>query len=87
MKNGEISLKASLRMILSSKGITKVLISLRGCAGWSALCSQTPEDRFCHDEAHMINFVNPPQTLFVVGILFSRCPSVRPSVTCCFLIS
>ena len=22
----------------------------------------------------------PPQTLFVVGILFSRCPSVRPSV-------
>ena len=31
----------------------------------------------------------PPQTLFVVGILFSRCPSirqsVRPSVTFCFL--
>ena len=35
----------------------------------------------------------PPQTLFVVGILFSRCPcvlpcvraSVRPSVTLCFL--
>ena len=22
----------------------------------------------------------PPQTLFVVGILFSRCPCVRPSV-------
>ena len=22
----------------------------------------------------------PPQTLFVGGILFSRCPSVRPSV-------
>ena len=27
----------------------------------------------------------PPQTLFVGGILFSRCPSVRPSVTLCFL--
>ena len=25
-------------------------------------------------------FLYPPQTLFVVGILFSRCPSVRPSV-------
>ena len=34
-------------------------------------------------------FLYPPQTLFVVGILFSRCPSVRacvrPSVTFCFL--
>ena len=29
-------------------------------------------------------FVIPPQTLFVVGILFSPCPSVRPSVTFCF---
>ena len=27
----------------------------------------------------------PPQTLFVVGILFSRCPCVCPSVTLCFL--
>ena len=27
----------------------------------------------------------PPQTVFVGGILFSRCPSVRPSVTFCFL--
>ena len=31
----------------------------------------------------------PPQTLFVGGLLFSRCPSVcpsiRPSVTLCFL--
>ena len=31
------------------------------------------------------DFLYPPQTLFVVGILFSRCPSVRPSVTLCFL--
>ena len=35
-------------MILSSKGITKALISLRFS------CSQTPEDMFCRDEAHMM---------------------------------
>ena len=34
--NIEILLEASLNMILSSKQIAKVLISLRGCAGWSA---------------------------------------------------
>ena len=27
--------------------------------------------------ADFISFLYPPQTLFVVGILFSRCPSVR----------
>ena len=32
----EISLLASLDMILSNKRITKALIRLRGCAGWSA---------------------------------------------------
>ena len=36
-----------------------------------------------------ISYLYPPQTLFVGGILFSRCPSVRPSVhpsvTLCFL--
>ena len=36
-----------------------------------------------------INSLYPPQTLFVGGILFSRCPCVRPSVrqsvTLCFL--
>ena len=31
----EISPEASLDMILSKKRITKALISLRGCAGWS----------------------------------------------------
>ena len=50
----ESSLEASLDMILSSKRITKVLISLRGCAGWSAsLLFTTPGDRFCGDEAHI----------------------------------
>ena len=32
----EISLEASLDMILFIKRITKVLIRLRGCTGWSA---------------------------------------------------
>ena len=36
-------------------------------------------------KAHIRNFYTPQQTLFVVGILFSRCPCVRPSVTLCFL--
>ena len=35
LKN-EISLVASLAMILSNKRITKSLIRLRGCAGWTA---------------------------------------------------
>ena len=35
-KKIEISLVASLDMILSNKGITKALTSLRRCAGWSA---------------------------------------------------
>ena len=45
----------------------------------------------CHGECHLISqssqlhsfkelLLYPPQTLFVGGILFSRCPSVRPSV-------
>ena len=39
-------------MILSSEGITKALISLRDCAGWSApLLVAKPEDRFCRVKA------------------------------------
>ena len=30
--------------------------------------------------SNMVFIIIPPQTLFVVGILFSRCPSVRPSM-------
>ena len=42
--NIEVSLEASLDIILSSKRITKALISLRGCAGWSApLLFATPQ--------------------------------------------
>ena len=45
---------ASLHMKFSKKRITKALIRLRGCAGWSApVLFATPEDRFSHDEAHL----------------------------------
>ena len=48
-------LVASLDIILSDKRITKSLISLRGCAGWSTLCcSQTSKDRFSRVEAHIV---------------------------------
>ena len=54
----EISLGASLDMVLSKKRTAKVLIRLRRCAGWSApllfCCSQLPEDRFSHITAHII---------------------------------
>ena len=54
IQNSEISLVASLDMILSNKPITKVLIRLHRCAGWSApLLSANPEDRFSHVEAHI----------------------------------
>ena len=47
-KKIEISLIESLDMILSKKRIKKALISLR------LYCSQTPEDRFCRDEAKIV---------------------------------
>ena len=48
-------LVASLDMILSNKRITKMLIRLRKCAGWSAtLLFTNTEDRFSRVEAHMI---------------------------------
>ena len=41
-------------MIRSNKRITKALIRLRGCAGWSApVLFQNPEDRFFRNEAHI----------------------------------
>ena len=53
----EISPAASLHIILSKKLITKVLIRLPGCAGWSATVLlanlRRGEDRFFHVEAHM----------------------------------
>ena len=51
----EISLVASLNMVLSKTQITKVLIRLRGCAGWSApVLFANPQNRFSRVEAHII---------------------------------
>ena len=42
-------------MILFKMLITKALISLHGCAGWSVpLLFANPEDRFSRAEAHVI---------------------------------
>ena len=50
----EISFVASLDRILPKKRITKVLISLPRCAGWSApLLFANPEDRFSRIKAHI----------------------------------
>ena len=49
--NIEILLEASLNIILSSRQITKALISLRGCADWSAPLLLA---RFSRDEAHVV---------------------------------
>ena len=41
-------------MVLLKKRITKVLIRLGGCAGWSApLLFTNPKDRFSRDEAQL----------------------------------
>ena len=42
-------------MVLSKKRITKALIRLHGCAGWSApVLFANPEDRFSRVAAHMM---------------------------------
>ena len=51
----EISLVSSLDLILYNKRITKALIRLRVCAGWSGIfCSLTTGDRFPRMDAHMM---------------------------------
>ena len=50
----EILLVASLDMIYSNKGMTKTLIMLRGCSGWSAPMFASIEDRFSSVEADII---------------------------------
>ena len=53
----EISREASLDMILFKKRITKALISLRGCAGWSAplLFANPRRQVFSHRGPYVIN--------------------------------
>ena len=47
-------LDASLDMILPKTRITKALIRLRGCAGWSApVLFANPEDSFSRAEAQL----------------------------------
>ena len=46
---------ASIGIILSKQRTTKVLVRLRGCAGWSApLLFESGINRFSHDVAHLI---------------------------------
>ena len=60
------------------KSMSKEIIAIVACAQMILIWTY-----------EMLNIFIPPQTLFVVGILFSRCLSVRasarPSVTLCFL--
>ena len=50
----ENSLVASVDKLVSKKRITKALIKLRGCAGWSApVLFANPEERFSRAEAHI----------------------------------
>ena len=60
-----ISLEACLHRILFIKRITKGLIRLRECAGWSApVLFIIPEDRYSHVEAHIVAhiFLSPNST-------------------------
>ena len=45
-------------MMLSKKRITKVLVRLRGCTGWSApeLFEKKTEGRFSRVDAHLTSF-------------------------------
>ena len=65
----EISLVPSLDMILSKKQITKVLISLRRWAGWSAaLLFANPEERFFRIESRLIQ----TSIIFTLSEIFSH---------------
>ena len=51
---------ARSNMILSNKRITKALIRLHGCAGWSApLLFANIKDGFSHVEAHYSLILHP----------------------------
>ena len=49
----ELSFVASLDMVLSKKRITKAVIRLRGCAGWSAPVLFASPRRFSRVEAQL----------------------------------
>ena len=57
-------------MIHNNKQITKVLISLHKCAGWSApLLFAHPEDRCSHVKAHIVSYVHFV-SVFVLSCMF-----------------
>ena len=57
-KKNQISPVASIDKILSKKGITMAMTSLRRCEGWSTpLLFAHPEDRFSRVEGHIIIMV------------------------------
>ena len=81
----EISPVASLHMILSKKRITKVLIRLRGCAGWSApLLFPNPEDRSSCVEAqiaYITNNMDQDQTASMGSVLLGI-SLIRDHIVC-----
>ena len=78
IKKIEISPVASLHINFFKKRITKALIRLRGCAGWSAPLL------FANPQRHVSWRRGPYYTLcklcFLWGILFSHYLSLFPSV-------
>ena len=75
------SLVGSLDMVLSKKWITKALIRLVYFGYTFALFANLRRKVFSRQGPLLFDhYYTPPQTLFVVGILFSRCPCVRPCV-------
>ena len=58
--------------------VLDIFVALKGEKNVSTLRNL----RFCVYLIHLMysDLLYPPQTLFVGGILFSRCPCVRPSV-------
>ena len=96
----EISLVASLNMILSNKQITKALIRLRQCAGWSAplLFANTRRQVFSHrgpyhSDASLKSHsgLDPRKPVFGVCEQHRRrpaCASAQPDQRlCCLLIA
>ena len=63
----KIALVASLEMILSNKGITKALIRLSKCAGWSATLLFTTPKRQVFSYLFFIFTTVSPRHLFMFG--------------------
>ena len=63
-------------------------VSLFPAGDHKAAMNRRKSMRYTRHKTNLLTYLYPPQTLFVVGILFSRCPCVRvcvrPSVTFCF---